>query len=115
MRYFEMGGGVMSNPALVTKLLDAMPPEVLNPPQPDTTLGGLLAFQHQPIRHAAEVFAYQLGELPTTQDEVQLLLWVFGEQMWRELERRLNHAMKGWGDALAIATHPIYVVPKVSE
>jgi hypothetical protein len=60
-----------------------------------------LKIELHPICQAAESFAsYINDELPANSDELRAILWVFGEILNGEMERRLNYAIHAQNDLL---------------
>jgi hypothetical protein len=74
------------------------------PKKPEPPKDGKLAMRIEmnPIRQSAEAFASWIDDdLPTNIEEIIAMLWVFGERLNGEMERRLNHVMKLQEDLLA--------------
>lgn len=92
---------------LYQKLREAMPKDVLHPPEPKSS-SDRMRIQHHPIRSAAEQFAHSLRDtIPQDQEELQTTLWTFGELLFREMEKQLNYSMKLLNDVVALGVHPI--------
>jgi hypothetical protein len=83
---------------LMDKLSEMMPPQP--PPAPNAKM---IAFQSSPIRAHAKAFAASMPEMPKDHGELLAVLWVFGEQVSGDMERRMNYALKIANDAVGIA------------
>jgi hypothetical protein len=95
----------MSN---VMEFLAKMLPKV---PEPTYDKLRLIPFQQQPIRRYADEFAMAMPDMPKDREELQAALWVFGERIAGEMERRMNAALKLADDALATRAAPSIYVP----
>ena len=77
---------------LMKRLKEIMPKK---PDPPESKDWKMSPFQLDPIRRHAETFTAWIGDdLPQDHRELAALLWVFGEIMNGDMERRLNHAFK---------------------
>ncbi len=86
---------------LMKKLGKIMPPKIVHTQNlADNPMR--MRIELHPIRQSADAFTNWLDdELPTNRDEVQALLWTFGEILCGQMEEQLNHAMRAHVDLLA--------------
>jgi hypothetical protein len=70
----------------------------------------LTPFQQSPIRAHAEQFAAWMPELPTDHEEMKAALWVFGERIAGDMEKRMNHALKIADEAINLQGSPSLVI-----
>ncbi len=96
---------------LMKKLGKIMPPKIAHTPYlADNSMR--MSVEYHPIRQSAKAFTHWLDdELPTNRDEVQALLWTFGEILCGQMESQLNHAMRAQVDLLATLPFTGAIVP----
>lgn len=90
---------------LMEKLALLMPKKP-EPPQD----GRMMRFDPEPIRRAAESFAHALNfDLPENQEELIALLWVFGEFIDGEMQKRERYYRDLVDKALASTIAPLTI------
>jgi len=94
--------GIKRSQVLYDKLKELMPKK------PESKDGTMLRFDPQPIRKSAEAFAHAIDyELPTDQQELRDLLWVFGECLEGHMERQMAITNKLVEDVMATQSRPV--------
>ena len=81
------------------------------PKEPEPKHGdGMLRFDPKPILRAAESFAHVIDYgLPTDREELIALLWVFGEMLNGEMQRREKAMMSMVDDVVATSIRPLVI------
>lgn len=100
--------GLPENTTLLQRLKEIMPKK----PKKPWDGKSLMQFEHHPIRQSADAFTGWIGkDMPKTTEELNAVLWVFGEILSGDMEKRYNYAMKGWTDAINLIPGPAWVFP----
>lgn len=98
----------VNKPNLLQRLKEIMPKK----PEKPWNGKSLMQFEHHPIRQSADAFTGWIGkDMPKTTEELNAVLWVFGEILSGDMEQRYNYAMKGWTDAINLIPGPACVFP----
>lgn len=101
----ETAGEVAMSSSLMQRLAEMMPKKATAMgTRPAVGYGsgtGVTPFEIHPIRMSADSFTHWLnGDLPKDESEMRAILWVFGEIICGDMEKRLNYTMKLQGELL---------------
>src|SRR6185312_7106451 len=70
------------------------------------SLAHTIYFEQSPVRAHAASFAAFLRDTPGDQREFTNALWVFGEMLCGDMEKRMNYAFSVAQDAINVAATP---------